>query len=465
MLSLAMSYISPRGGYLSYSLRVKMPGRFGHQHARIFVLINQVHLVMLEIRELAPMCEIKELLRRYVEALERGLESRASTTWCRGHAALSFEPLRKAFLTVERHRLLEGFYRPVKGGGYIWVSLDADAPNQEALKEVYTASAEGLVTKLSPEGKPTSSSSSPTLMVSMLQILDLKPGMRVLEIGTGTGYNAALMAEIVGKQELVTTLDIQPDIVERAERCLRRAGYGDIQVYCTDGHYGLPENGPYDRIVATTCCTDISPHWLNQLTRKGWILTPLRHGGETVAPVTQVYPDRRGRVLEPAGFGLAHGMLTDSDPWAQIPKPDPQMLEHGLSGRRLFRLPSPREFTAFTFHFHYFVALNEPNALFFMRPGQVMLLWDDQTREGAGLIQEDEWVRVSGSERLCKRLEEIYKEFKEFGQPRLHDYRIEFLLRSAPLEANGNALGVRRVGPREWIIERRFTSQRIWLPA
>ena len=416
------------------------------------------------------MREIKELLACYVKAIEKGVVGRARTTWCKGLDHLS-DPVRKAFLTVERHRLLEGFYRWAEGTGYTWVPLDPSSPNDEALAQVYTAAASGLVIKLSPQGTPTSSSSSPLLMAIMLEHLDLKPGMRVLEIGTGTGYNAALMAEIVGKQELVTTLELQPDLAERAKRLLRSAGYGGIQVHCADGFYGWPKNAPYDRIVATTCCADISPHWLEQVTPGGWMLVPLRHGGETMAPLTQVYPDGRGRVLDPAGFGPAQGMLSDSGPWAQVPEPKSWLPDHSLPGKKLLRLPDPipSEFNGFTAHFHYFVALNEPNACLFMWSGQdvllCVLLWDNQTREYAGLAcGEDRWVRVIGGERLCKCLEGIYREYEEFGQPRVSDYQMEFLLRSAPLEPTGPMSRVRRLGSQEWVIERRFTIQRVWLP-
>jgi len=177
-------------------------------------------------------------------------------------------------------------------------------------------------------------------MAFMLEYLELKPGMRVLEIGTGTGYNAALMAEIVGKQELVVTLEIQPDLAKQAKRLLRKAGYGGIQVYCADGFTGWPKCAPYDRIVATTCCADISPHWLEQLSPTGWILAPLYHGG--AAPLIQCYRDGRGRALNPAGFGPAQGMLSGSGPWAPTPEPRSWPLNHHLQGKKLLRLPDPR---------------------------------------------------------------------------------------------------------------------------
>lgn len=411
------------------------------------------------------MCEIKELLLHYVEAIEQGVIGRAYTTWCKGIACLS-DPVRQAFLTVERHRLLAGFYRWTEDRGYIWVSLNPETPDYEALEQVYTAAASGLPIKLSPQGTPTSSTSSPLLMAIMLELLDLEPGMKVLEIGTGTGYNAALMAEIVGKQELVTTLEIQPDITDLTKRLLRNAGYGGIKVHCADGFYGWPEDAPYDRIIATTCCADISPHWLEQVTARGWMLIPLRHGGETSAPLTQVYSDGRGKVLDPAGFAPAQRMLSDDTGlWAWIPKSGSLPLDYSLPGRKLLQLPKPFEFTCFFFHFEYFVALNDPNACFFFQPGRAAFSHRHQTRESAELVcDEDGWVKARGGKRLCEYLEKYYREYEECGQPRVGDYRTEFSLHGNILEAAETAPRVRRVGPREWAIKRRFTIQRVWLP-
>ncbi|MFH1609212.1 MAG: methyltransferase domain-containing protein [Candidatus Bipolaricaulota bacterium] len=390
-------------------------------------------------------------MERYVEAIERGLSRRLS------------EPVRKAFLTVERHRLLEGFYRWEGPEHFTWVAVNPDAPDWEVLQEVYSASPKGLPVKLSPQGDPTSSTSSPPLMAYMLEFLELGPGMKVLEIGTGTGYNAALMAEIVGGQEFVTTLEIQPDLVERARRLLHRAGYGGIKVFCTDGFYGWPENSPYNRIVGTTCCADISPHWLKQLAGEGWMLVPLYHGGETCAPLVRVDPEGKGKLLAGAGFAHAQGMLGGHAIWAEGVK---SQLPGRGPGRKLLRLPNQFEFARFVGYFHYFVALNESNVCPpWSLPDQAMLLWDERSCEGAGLVWgEDGWVRIVGSERLMKRLEELYEAYEELGRPSFEDYQMEFLVRPAPLEGK-NAPRLRRVGLREWIIERRFTTQRVWLPA
>ncbi|WP_231328983.1 rRNA adenine N-6-methyltransferase family protein [Actinomadura graeca] len=83
---------------------------------------------------------------------------------------------------------------------------------------------------------PTSSSSAPRIMAVMLDALDLRPGLRVLEIGTGTGYNAAVLAHIIGADN-VTTVEIDRDLGERARGVLRGAGY-PVEVVIGDGRVG-----------------------------------------------------------------------------------------------------------------------------------------------------------------------------------------------------------------------------------
>jgi len=130
---------------------------------------------------------------------------------------------------------------------------------------------------------PISSSSQPTIMAIMLEQLGLKPGQRVLEIGAGTGYNAALIAHLVGEQGQVVTVDIDEDIVEQARARLRAAGLERVQVIHADGGQGYPEAAPYDRLLLTVSAADIAPAWREQLQPDGRLVLPLSLRGPQVS--------------------------------------------------------------------------------------------------------------------------------------------------------------------------------------
>ncbi len=132
--------------------------------------------------------------------------------------------------------------------------------------------------KRDTHGVTISTVSAPWLQAAMLEQANLGPGMRCLEIGSG-GYNAALMAELVGPTGEVTTVDIDPEVADRARRCLGSAGFGHVNVVLADAEDGVAEHGPYDRIIVTVGVWDLPPAWMDQLAEGGRIVVPLRLRG------------------------------------------------------------------------------------------------------------------------------------------------------------------------------------------
>ena len=148
-----------------------------------------------------------------------------------------------------------------------------------ALEDAYAAF-RVVVAKRDEHGTTISSVSAPSVQAVMLEQAGLQPGMRCLEIGSG-GYNAALMSELVGADGEVTTVDIDPDITDRARACLSEAGYDQVNVVLADGEEGCPEHAPYDRTIVTVGAWDIPPAWTDQLTDDGTLTVPLRMRGLT----------------------------------------------------------------------------------------------------------------------------------------------------------------------------------------
>lgn len=134
---------------------------------------------------------------------------------------------------------------------------------------------EPIVTKRDDRGQPISSSSQPTIMAIMLDQLGVARGHRVLEIGAGTGFNAALLARIAGEYGRVTSVDLDADIVERARENLDAAGCEAVVVVHGDGALGCPDRAPFHRIIASVGVWDLQPAWLEQLTSDGRLVVPL----------------------------------------------------------------------------------------------------------------------------------------------------------------------------------------------
>lgn len=140
---------------------------------------------------------------------------------------------------------------------------------------------QAVITKRADNGAALSCASVPSVVAMMLQQLDVHPGQRILEIGAGTGYNAALLAHLSGVEGQVTTVDIDPDVTAQAARALAATGYGRVHVATRDGALGDDEGVPYDRLILTVGAWDLPLAWWDQLVVGGRLVVPLRWRGQT----------------------------------------------------------------------------------------------------------------------------------------------------------------------------------------
>ncbi|MCK9923703.1 methyltransferase, FxLD system [Frankia sp. AgPm24] len=144
-----------------------------------------------------------------------------------------------------------------------------------SLEEAYKDTA--IVTKRREDGVSISSVSAPYLIAEML---GQARGRHVLEVGSG-GYNAALLREIAGPDGSVTTVDIDPEVTDRARSCLDAAGYTDVKVVCADAEFEIEPGRTYDLIIVTVGAWDVPPAWISQLADGGILVVPLRTLGMT----------------------------------------------------------------------------------------------------------------------------------------------------------------------------------------
>jgi protein-L-isoaspartate(D-aspartate) O-methyltransferase len=163
-------------------------------------------------------------------------------------------------------------------------------------------------TLASSDGGTLSTISDVRSVVGLLQILDLQPGENALEIGLGTGYNAALMAHLVDTGS-VTSIDSEDVLVRGATESLRRMGIDNVQPLARDGWLGDGAAAPFDAILATVGVSDISPHWSEQLRDGGRIIVPL-FISTTVFPgvLFEKYGERfKGRALGTQRYVMLRG--------------------------------------------------------------------------------------------------------------------------------------------------------------
>lgn len=208
---------------------------------------------------------------------------------------------------------------------------------------------EPFVTKRDQRGLPISSSSQPGIMAEMLELLRLGAGQRVLEVGAGTGYNAALIKRIVGARGAVVTIDVDPGLARSARAALRRGGYR-ATVVVGDGRAGWPDQAPYDRIIVTGCADRIPRAWLEQLVDGGLVVLPLRLDPDGMA--LQLIPAFRRQGQRLLSIGMTWGSfmaLHDGDGGWQPPpeqvsaarsvRGKPPRSLGSISGGGLARLP------------------------------------------------------------------------------------------------------------------------------
>jgi protein-L-isoaspartate(D-aspartate) O-methyltransferase len=330
----------------------------------------------------------------------------------------------QAFAMIPRHQFIDRFWTsgpptPASdpGGGRV---VDEQA-GDDVLEVVY---APDVALLTAPPQRATSSVSAPYLIAGMLMELDLGPGMRVLEIGAGSGYHAALLAALVGDPGLITTVDIDADLVSRTCARLARLGLGAITVLAGDGDDGIL-GGTFDRIVATVGCADISPAWCEQLDEDGVLLAPLVHGSaHPRVRLTKLDGRLGGAYVGYSGFVSMQGTQAEQSPWATC---SPTIVE-GTPARH--RLPG-----------HLAAALAPPES---SRPewnpeawalGFYVALRDRRAATAAGLAEGESFARIerqrllvggADGDDLAQQLVALTEDWHDAANPGLDRYSTSF---------------------------------------
>ncbi|HZW54647.1 MAG TPA: methyltransferase domain-containing protein [Candidatus Elarobacter sp.] len=183
------------------------------------------------------------------------------------------------------------------------------------------------------DGIPISSSSQPAIMAEMLEMLALREGDRVLEIGAGSGYNAALIAELVGPRGFVETIDLDDDLIAAARRHLDDAGYPQVHTLLSDGAQGDPGGAQFDAIIASVGVERIPPAWIAQVRTGGRLVAPLTvRAMQKVVAFERTANGLESRAIVDAGFMMLRGPSATSDS-VSVPLGDPSLTLRAFAER------------------------------------------------------------------------------------------------------------------------------------
>ncbi|MER0481411.1 methyltransferase domain-containing protein [Streptomyces sp. Edi2] len=289
-----------------------------------------------------------------------------------------------------------------------------------------------LVTQFaeSPNGSrvPSSSASMPSVVVRMLMALNARAEHSVLEIGTGTGFNAALLSFICGAEQ-VTSLDVDPDLTRRAQDALKASGQ-QPEVVCADGAGGWRPNAPYDRIISTCAVRTVPLPWLEQTVTGGLIVTPwdtpwCNFG--TLIATKQADGTAEGSLAPYGSFMLMRAQQVDAELRAEIP-------QEGQEPERSRTVFSP-----------WSVAGNDLDAQMYigLRVPEVWHVWDTEVEDAHTRLwladgKANSWACVDydgqqtstfavaqyGARKLWDEVAQAYEEYVAAGRPGVQRHRL-----------------------------------------
>ena len=336
--------------------------------------------------------------------------------------AITSAAVERAFRKVPRHLFID------RANVYFdedprWreVFCDHQHPDPAVLDRIYRDSVIQL--------GQSSTSSEPGCMAWMFEDLGLRPGMKVFEVGTASGWNAALLAELVGNPSLVYSVELDPELAGSARRHLDEAGYGGVTVICGDGAEGHAPGAPYNAIIVTCGCTDLALSWVEQVSEGGAILCPL-----SIAPWGDppLLARRVGKALTGHLTRFMSFVPCVSDLVACPVLPESMDIDEALNlGPKEAEEPrfvsglSASDRNSWWSLFLYFSTQMGPHQRLVTAHGFFPLgIADAASREACILSDDLTRIRAIGGARLLERFQQMARQWEEIGRPCLGDYEL-----------------------------------------
>ena len=332
--------------------------------------------------------------------------------------------LKQALFNVPRHLFIEQYYDDEEPDGI--AQVESPIPTAKQLEAIY--SNRGLMIREAPH----SAASQPSLIFGMLDDLKLTQECKVLEIGTGSGWNAGLIAFRVGDESLVYSIDLQADLVEKARKHLSSAGFNGINLRAGDGGLGW-DGETFDRIIVTVGSPDIPPAWIESLAEGGILVMPLKTKGAG-DPILRLHKQGNklaGVITRWAGFMDLQGNFKSSTEDALEPSSDP-VVEALLQEEPTF-IPLR-------------AYVGSDCALYLRLNGEsIETLWEYQGQRGMHSVlldrelpalcvpqsvyepKPENRVDAYGDPKLADRFITRIEEWGNLGSPKITDYHIELI--------------------------------------
>lgn len=367
------------------------------------------------------------------------------------------EATEKAYLATPRHLFVRRYRQ--------WGTKEWQEVGEENLEEHLATlySDRPLILFGEDDGNIPSTISQPSFVLHMLDMLQLRPGHTVFELGAGSGWNAALMGHLVGSEGHVYSLEIIPEVAKRAAQTIEALGIKNVSIITADGGEGHAAGAPYDRAIFTAGAYDLPRHFYEQIKDGGLLLIVIKNegGGDNLFLLRKTAGHFESLESMQCGFVQLTGKY-------QIDSLEPINLETlpewiELQQKEISQKPfwwggkGKEGFLWLTLGIRSFLGITEPSFRSFKtekaneqsREEHYFGLWDKENH--SLVLAKDDRLIAYGSAVAKERLLQRIRQWVDLGMPSAASFALQVYPIDAPLTADEN----------QWIVKRR-ESQFLW---
>jgi protein-L-isoaspartate(D-aspartate) O-methyltransferase len=393
-------------------------------------------------------------MKESVEKYQRQLLEQAQYFY---HETPISEATAKAYLETPRHLFVRR-YRD--WGTKEWRQVD-ETNLEEHLAMLYADRA--LILFGDDDEDIPSTISQPSFVLRMLDMLQFEPGQQVFELGAGSGWNAALIGHLAGPEGRVYSLELIPEVAQKASATIETLGIKNVKIIEADGGEGYAPGAPYDRAIFTAGAYDLPHHFFEQIKEGGLLLIVIKNegGGDNLFLLRKAANYFEAIESMPCGFVQMRGkyQLISLGPIALEMLPEWSELKHQEISKRPFWWggKGKESFQWRTLGICSFLGITEPSFFAFrtertaeqLREDHYFGLWDQENR--ALVIAKDDLLISYGNSAAEERLMQRIKQWVELGMPSAVSFGLRVYPLDFPLTITEN----------QWLVKRR-ESQFLW---